>query len=82
MFAFPVLLLALLFVAVCGPAVTTEIVAVGIGSAPGYARMVRGQVLAVRRLRLHRGRRARSGTPGGGDRAGTCSPTRCGRWSS
>jgi peptide/nickel transport system permease protein len=48
MFAFPILLLALLFVAVFGPSVTTEIVAVGLGTAPGYARMVRGQVLAVR----------------------------------
>jgi peptide/nickel transport system permease protein len=47
-FAFPVLLLALLLIAIRGPSVTTEIVAVGIGSAPGYARMVRGQVLAVR----------------------------------
>jgi peptide/nickel transport system permease protein len=48
MFAFPVLLLALLFVAVFGPSVSTEIFAVGIGSAPGYARMVRGQVLSTR----------------------------------
>jgi peptide/nickel transport system permease protein len=48
MFAFPVLLLALLFVAVFGPSVATEILAVGIGSAPGYARMVRGQVLSTR----------------------------------
>lgn len=47
-FAFPVLLLALLLIAIRGPSVSTEIVAVGIGSAPGYARMVRGQVLAVR----------------------------------
>jgi peptide/nickel transport system permease protein len=47
-FAFPVLLLALLLIAIRGPSVTTEIVAVGIGSAPGYARMVRGQVLNVR----------------------------------
>jgi peptide/nickel transport system permease protein len=47
-FAFPVLLLALLLIAIRGPSVTTEIIAVGIGSAPGYARMVRGQVLAVR----------------------------------
>jgi peptide/nickel transport system permease protein len=47
-FAFPVLLLALLLIAIRGPSVTTEIVAVGIGSAPGYARMVRGQVLHVR----------------------------------
>ncbi|HEY6496769.1 MAG TPA: ABC transporter permease [Trebonia sp.] len=48
-FAFPVLLLALLLIAIRGPSATTEIFAVGIGSAPGYARMVRGQVLSVRR---------------------------------
>jgi peptide/nickel transport system permease protein len=48
-FAFPVLLLALLLIAIRGPSVNTEIFAVGIGSAPGYARMVRGQVLSVRR---------------------------------
>src|SRR6201999_718402 len=48
MFAFPVLLLALLFVAVFGPSMTTVIVAVGLGTAPGYARMIRGQTLAVR----------------------------------
>lgn len=47
-FAFPVMLLALLLVAVRGPSSTTLIIAVGLGSAPGYARMVRGQVLAVR----------------------------------
>jgi peptide/nickel transport system permease protein len=48
-FAFPVLLLALLLIAIRGPSVSTEIIAVGIGSAPGYARMVRGQVLNVRK---------------------------------
>jgi peptide/nickel transport system permease protein len=48
LFAFPPLLLALLFVAMVGPGVVTEIVAVGIGNAPGYARMIRGQVLAVK----------------------------------
>ena len=47
-FAFPVLLLALLLVAVVGPSVKTEIIAVGIGNAPGYARMIRGQVLLVK----------------------------------
>ncbi|WP_433294056.1 ABC transporter permease [Actinoplanes sp. CA-030573] len=47
-FAFPVLLLALLLIAIRGPSLGTVIVAVGIGSAPGYARMVRGQVLHVR----------------------------------
>jgi peptide/nickel transport system permease protein len=48
LFSFPVLLLALLFVAVFGPSEKTEIIAVGIGTAPGYARMVRGQVMAVK----------------------------------
>lgn len=48
LFSFPVLLLALLLVAVFGPSVKTEIIAVGVGSAPGYARMIRGQVLAVK----------------------------------
>ncbi|MFT3662223.1 MAG: ABC transporter permease [Gordonia sp. (in: high G+C Gram-positive bacteria)] len=47
-FAFPALLAALLVVAVSGPSVTTSIIAVGISSMPGYARMVRGQVLSVR----------------------------------
>jgi peptide/nickel transport system permease protein len=48
LFAFPGLLLALLFVAAFGVGVSTEIIAVGIGSAPGYARMVRGQIFAVK----------------------------------
>jgi peptide/nickel transport system permease protein len=47
-FAFPVLLLALLLISIRGPSIATEIVAVGIGSAPGYTRIVRGQVLQVR----------------------------------
>jgi peptide/nickel transport system permease protein len=47
-FAFPVLLLAMLLIAIRGPSVATLVVAVGVGSAPGYARMVRGQVLNVR----------------------------------
>lgn len=47
LFAIPTLFLALLFVTVFGNSVTTEVVAVGIGTAPGYARMIRGQVLAV-----------------------------------
>lgn len=48
MFAFPSLLLALLLVAILGPSATTAVFAVGLGTAPGYARMVRGQVLAAR----------------------------------
>ncbi|WP_082965400.1 ABC transporter permease [Mycobacterium sp. ACS1612] len=46
--ALPGLLLALLFIAMFGPGVVTEIVAVAIGSAAGYAWMVRGQVIAVK----------------------------------
>lgn len=48
LFAFPGLVLALLFVAVFGSGIGPLIVATGLGAAPGYARMVRGQVLAVR----------------------------------
>ncbi len=48
LFAFPSLFLALLFVTVFGATTTTLIVAVGVGTAPGYARMVRGQFLAVK----------------------------------
>jgi peptide/nickel transport system permease protein len=48
LFAVPVLILALLFVTVFGASAGTEIIAVGLGSAPGYARMIRGQVLSVR----------------------------------
>jgi peptide/nickel transport system permease protein len=44
----PGLLLALIFIAMLGPGVATEILAVAIGSAAGYAWMVRGQVIAVR----------------------------------
>ncbi|WP_247547418.1 ABC transporter permease [Bradyrhizobium sp. 177] len=48
LFALPVLFLALLFVAVFGTTVLTLVIAVGIGTAPGYARMIRGQVLSVK----------------------------------
>lgn len=49
LFAFPTLLLALLLVSVLGPAPQTLVVAVGVGVAPGYARMVRAQLLGARR---------------------------------
>jgi peptide/nickel transport system permease protein len=48
MFAFPNLFLALLFVTIFDASTTTLIVAVGVGTAPGYARMIRGQFLAVK----------------------------------
>ncbi|MEJ3403267.1 ABC transporter permease [Rathayibacter sp. YIM 133350] len=47
-FAFPALLLSLLLIAVLGPSAITEVLAVGIGTAPGYARMVRGQILSAK----------------------------------
>ncbi|MET3714215.1 ABC transporter permease [Pseudomonas sp. PvP001] len=48
LFAFPSLVLALLFVAIFGSGIGPLIIATGLGAAPGYARMVRGRVLAVR----------------------------------
>ncbi|WP_426217709.1 ABC transporter permease [Pseudomonas sp. DWRC2-2] len=48
LFAFPSLILALLFVAIFGSGIGPLIIATGLGGAPGYARMIRGQVLAVR----------------------------------
>ncbi|MFT4087372.1 MAG: ABC transporter permease [Gordonia sp. (in: high G+C Gram-positive bacteria)] len=47
-FAFPVLLSALLVVSIFGPSALTSAIAVGLSSMPGYARIVRGQVLSVR----------------------------------
>jgi peptide/nickel transport system permease protein len=48
LFAFPALLLALLFVTIFGASVGSLIIAVGLGSAPGYARMIRGQIISVK----------------------------------
>ena len=47
--AFPVLLLALLFVALLGPSASSLLISVGIGTAPGYARLVRAQALKTSR---------------------------------
>ena len=49
LFAFPGLLLALLFIVVYGPGVVTSTIAVGFATAPGYARIIRSRVLVVRR---------------------------------
>lgn len=48
LFALPGLLLALVFIALAGPGVTTTVIAVGLTSAPGYARIIRGQIVALR----------------------------------
>jgi len=47
MLAFPYLLLALIIVAALGPSFTNSIIAIGIIYTPQYARLMRGQVLAV-----------------------------------
>lgn len=49
MFAFPGLLFAILIVAVLGPALVHVFVALGVVSWPGMARLVRGQVLSLKR---------------------------------
>lgn len=48
LFAFPGLLLALIFIVVFGPGVATATIAVGLSTAPGYARIIRSQIIAVR----------------------------------
>lgn len=49
LFAFPGLLLALVFIVIAGPGPLTSTIAVGLATAPGYARLVRSRTLAVRR---------------------------------
>jgi peptide/nickel transport system permease protein/oligopeptide transport system permease protein len=48
--AFPNLVLALTLVLVLGPSVVNIMLALGIGAAPSYARLVRGQVLALKNM--------------------------------
>ncbi|MGD8196118.1 ABC transporter permease [Herbiconiux sp. P18] len=47
LFAFPGLLLALLVITVYGPGVVTSTIAVGLATAPGYARIIRAQARSV-----------------------------------
>lgn len=48
MLAFPYVLLLLAIIAILGPSLTTALVAVGVATMPGYARLVRGEALSVR----------------------------------
>jgi peptide/nickel transport system permease protein len=48
MLAFPGILLALVIVSVLGSSLTNLMIAVGVGSIPGFARLTRGSVLAIR----------------------------------
>ena len=50
MLAFPGILLAFVIVAVMGSSLTNLMIAIGIGSIPGFARLIRGSVLATRAL--------------------------------
>ncbi len=56
--AFPYLLLALIIVAALGPGLTHSMIAIGIVYTPQYARLIRGQVLAVRQADYVRAARA------------------------
>lgn len=47
MLAFPGLLLALAVITFLGPGLTNTMIAIGIGGIPGYARLMRGEVLAL-----------------------------------
>jgi peptide/nickel transport system permease protein len=58
--AFPYLLLALIIVAALGPGLTHSMIAIGIVYTPQYARLIRGQVLAVREADYVRAARALS----------------------
>jgi peptide/nickel transport system permease protein len=48
LFAFPGLLLALLVIVIYGPGPVTATIAVGLSTAPGYARIIRGQFVSIR----------------------------------
>ncbi|WP_253259219.1 ABC transporter permease [Subtercola boreus] len=48
LFAFPGLLLALVFITIFGVGVTSATVAVGLATAPGYARIIRSEIRSIR----------------------------------
>jgi len=62
--AFPYLLLALVIVAALGPSFVNSLIAIGIVYAPQYARMMRGQVLAVQSLDFVQAATATGARPG------------------
>lgn len=60
--AFPLLLLAIIVIAILGPSLPNMVLAVGISSAPRFARLARGEVLGARQLDFVQAARA-LGTP-------------------
>jgi peptide/nickel transport system permease protein len=63
MLAFPGFLLTLAIVAILGPGLTNAMIAVGIGSFPQFARLVRGSVLSVREAEYVTADRVLGATP-------------------
>ncbi|MDP9370365.1 MAG: ABC transporter permease [Chloroflexota bacterium] len=64
MLAFPGFLLAMAIVAVLGPSLTNAMIAVGLGSFSGFARMVRSSVLSVRETEYVTAAHVLGATPG------------------
>ena len=56
--AFPMLVLALAIIATLGPDLSNAIIAIAIVNVPGFARLVRGQVLALREVEFIQAARA------------------------
>jgi peptide/nickel transport system permease protein len=63
MLAFPGFLLALAIVAILGPGLENAMIAVGISSFPGFARLVRGSVLSIRETEYVTADRVLGATP-------------------
>jgi peptide/nickel transport system permease protein len=61
--AFPYLLLALIIVAALGPSLINSIVAIGVVYTPQYARLIRGQVLAIKTTEYVLAARATGASP-------------------
>lgn len=65
LFAFPGLLLALLVIVIYGPGPVTATIAVGLSTAPGYARIIRGQLVSIRSAQFVESARVLGHSPAG-----------------
>ncbi len=63
--AFPGILLALIVVTLLGPGLTNAMIAVGIGQAPGFSRVVRGATLGVKNSQYVEAAQGLGATAGG-----------------
>ena len=61
--SFPYLILALIFIALLGPGLNNAMIAVGISRAPRFARLIRGQTMALRNEDFVQSARAIGATP-------------------